>query len=42
MDGNRAYTYENIRKLFTHIFKATFGKDYWCDDTMTTGDTESS
>jgi len=28
MDGNGAGTYENIRKLFTHMSKATFGKDY--------------
>jgi hypothetical protein len=28
MDGNAAWTYENIRKLFTHLSKATFGKDY--------------
>jgi hypothetical protein len=28
MDGNAAWTYENIRKLFTRMSKATFGKDY--------------
>jgi hypothetical protein len=28
MDGNAAWTYENIRKLFIHMSKATFGKDY--------------
>lgn len=28
MDGNAAWTYENIRKLFTHMSKTTFGKDY--------------
>ena len=28
MDGKAAWTYENIRKLFTHVSKATFGKDY--------------
>lgn len=28
MDGNAAWTYENIRKLFSRMSKATFGKDY--------------
>lgn len=28
MDGNAAWTYENIRKLFTRMSKATYGKDY--------------
>lgn len=35
MDGNGAWDYENMRKLFTAMSKATLGKDYrylapWC------------
>ena len=28
MDGNAAWTYENIRKLFTHMSKSTIGEKY--------------
>ena len=28
VDGNAAWTYENIRKLFSRMSQATFGKDY--------------